>query len=75
MATKKEETVPYTPSVVLSGASEYVKQELKRQEGLTLDEYAVAALESLDWNQIGMGQDEAAKLCWSMAQAMMRNKP
>ena len=37
--------------------------------------FAGAALKSLDWNAIGMSQDEAAKLCWSMAEAMMRNKP
>jgi hypothetical protein len=37
--------------------------------------FAIAALQSLDWNQIGMSQDEAAKLCWSMAEAMMRNRP
>jgi len=35
----------------------------------------VAALHSVDWNQIGMGVDQAAKLCWSMAEAMVRNKP
>lgn len=37
--------------------------------------FAEAALKSLDWNQIGMGVDQAAKLCWSMAEAMVRNKP
>lgn len=41
----------------------------------TLDDYAVAALQSVDWNQIGMGVDQAAKLCWAMAEAMVRNKP
>jgi hypothetical protein len=38
-------------------------------------DFAVAALQTLDWNQIGMGVDQAAKLCWSMAEAMIRNKP
>ncbi len=41
----------------------------------TIDDYAIAALQSVDWNQIGMGVDQAAKLCWSMAEAMVRNKP
>lgn len=45
------------------------------QTGLNINEFAVAALQSLDWNQIGMGVDQAAKLCWSMADAMVRNKP
>lgn len=40
-----------------------------------LTKFAIAALQSLDWNQIGMGVDQAAKLCWSMAEAMIRNKP
>ena len=40
-----------------------------------LHDFAVAALQSLDWNQIGMGVDQAAQLCWSMAEAMIRNKP
>jgi len=43
--------------------------------GLNINDFAVAALKSLDWNQIGMGVDQAAKLCWQMAEAMMRNKP
>lgn len=37
--------------------------------------FAIAALQSLDWNQIGMGVDQAAQLCWKMAEAMERNKP
>ncbi len=37
-------------------------------------DFAVAALESIDWNQIGMGVDQAAQLCWAMADAMVRNK-
>ena len=41
----------------------------------TIDDYAIAALQSVDWNQIGMGVDQAAKLCWGMAEAMVRNKP
>jgi hypothetical protein len=36
--------------------------------------FAAAALQSINWNQIGMSPDEAAKLCWQMAIAMMRNK-
>lgn len=41
----------------------------------TIEDYAIAALQSVDWNQIGMGVDQAAKLCWGMAEAMIRNKP
>jgi hypothetical protein len=37
-------------------------------------DFAVAALQSIDWNQIGMGVDQAAQLCWAMADAMVRNK-
>lgn len=37
-------------------------------------DFAVAALESLDWNAIGMSPDQAAQLCWAMADAMVRNK-
>lgn len=40
-----------------------------------LHDFAIAALQSVDWNAIGMGVDQAAKLCWSMAEAMIRNKP
>lgn len=40
-----------------------------------INRFAEAALRSLDWNQIGMGVDQAAKLCWQMADAMVRNKP
>ena len=46
---------------------------VKTDDDLSL--YAAAALQSLDWNQIGMGVDHAAQLCWQMAQAMVRNKP
>jgi hypothetical protein len=38
-------------------------------------DFAVAALQTLDWNQIGMGVDQAAQLCWKMAEAMVRHKP
>ena len=44
-------------------------------ENKDLHDFAVAALQSLDWNQIGMGVDQAAQLCWAMAEAMVRNKP
>lgn len=37
-------------------------------------DFAVAALGSLDWNAIGMSPDQAAQLCWAMADAMVRNK-
>ena len=37
-------------------------------------DFAVAALQSIDWNQIGMGVDQAAQLCWAMADAIVRNK-
>jgi hypothetical protein len=40
-----------------------------------LHDFAVAALQTLDWNQIGMGVDQAAQLCWAMAESMVRNKP
>lgn len=68
MATKKieseETTFPALQPSVVSVA-----------QAKTLDDYAIAALQSVDWNQIGMGVDQAAKLCWSMAEAMVRNKP
>ena len=38
-------------------------------------DFAVAALQTLDWNQIGMSVDQAAQLCWAMADAMVRHKP
>ena len=70
MATKKEDLVyrELEPSVALG---EVVVSPAPK----TLDDFAIAALQSVDWNQIGMGVDQAAKLCWSMAQAMVRNKP
>lgn len=42
---------------------------------LNINEFAVAALQSLDWNAIGTSPDEAAKLAWRMAEAMVRNQP
>lgn len=70
MATKKEDLVyrEIEPSVPLG---EVVVAPAPK----TLDDFAIAALQSVDWNQIGMGVDQAAKLCWSMAEAMIRNKP
>lgn len=40
-----------------------------------LTPFAIAALTSYDWNQIGIGHDQAARECWHMAEAMVRNKP
>jgi hypothetical protein len=75
MVTKKTEAVP------LGAYIEEVYQHLTPStivplpQAKTLDDYAIAALQSVDWNQIGMGVDQAAKLCWGMAEAMVRNKP
>ena len=68
MATKKEDLAyrEIEPSVAVVEAAPAPK---------TLDDFAIAALQAVDWNQIGMGVDQAAKLCWSMAEAMVRNKP
>lgn len=76
MATKKIELgmniddFPMTPLLPLQTNIE-IGNDLNKE----LHDFAVAALHSVDWNQIGMGVDQAAKLCWSMAQAMVRNKP
>lgn len=40
-----------------------------------IDDFAIAALESIDWNAIGTSPDEAAQLAWRMAEAMIRNRP
>jgi phage gp36-like protein len=67
MATKKTDDVQeHIQELAIAIASDTERQE---------HEFAIAALQSVDWNQIGMGVDQAAKLCWSMAQAMVRNKP
>ena len=75
MTTKKTEAVPlgaYIEEVYQAlGPSTIVP--LPQARGI--DDFAIAALQSVDWNQIGMGVDQAAKLCWSMAEAMVRNKP
>ena len=74
MATKKTEGVPlgaYIEEVYQTEPATIVPLP----QGKNIDDFAIAALESLDWNQIGMGVDQAAKLCWNMAEAMMRNKP
>lgn len=74
MATKKTEAVPlgaYVEEVYQTAPATIVPLP----QAKNIDDYAIAALESLDWNQIGMGVDQAAKLCWSMAEAMVRNKP
>lgn len=73
MATKKTEAVPL-------GA--YIEEVYQHSEPFPIapdaskerHDFAVAALQSLDWNQIGMGVDQAAQLCWAMADAMVRNK-
>lgn len=66
MATKKIEVEEFPPvpdtSIVVEAPS------------TNRHDFAVAALQSLDWNQIGMGVDQAAQLCWAMADAMVRNK-
>jgi len=67
MATKKTDDVQeHIQELAIAIASDTERQE---------HEFAVAALESLDWNAIGMSVDQAAKLCWGMAEAMVRNKP
>ena len=67
MATKKtDDAQEHIQDLALAIASDNERQ---------LHEFAIAALQSVDWNQIGMGVDQAAKLCWGMAEAMIRNKP
>lgn len=80
MATKKtaEEVakeVENYPKIDQNIMGVYMDQVRNSVNKLTVEDYAVAALQSLDWSQIGMGVDQAAKLCWSMAEAMVRNKP
>jgi len=76
MATKKTDSID--DAVVYQPFDQNMKFVVPPQVapvGKTLDDFAIAALQSVDWNQIGMGVDQAAKLCWSMAEAMVRNKP
>jgi hypothetical protein len=70
MATKKigfmdadDFPMPSAATVVLGTTPDHERHD-----------FAVAALQSIDWNQIGMGVDQAAQLCWAMADAMVRNK-
>ncbi len=49
--------------------------EAPSQQPVTINDFAIAAMQSIDWNQIGMGFDQAAKIVWEMAAAMVRNKP
>jgi hypothetical protein len=56
-------------------SAETVTPAVAPAEDKDLHDFAVAALQTLDWNQIGMGVDQAAQLCWAMAEAMVRNKP
>lgn len=75
MATKKIEAVPlgqYIEDVYQETAPSTI---VPLPQAKSIDDFAIAALQSVDWNQIGMGVDQAAKLCWSMAEAMVRNKP
>jgi hypothetical protein len=86
MATKKQdESIPVeahieatteisTASALTPEVMEYIKS-IKFETNPDRTMFAAAALKSLDWNQIGMGVDEAAKLCWTMADAMLRNRP
>ena len=74
MVTKKTEAVPlgaYIEEVYQANAP----STIVLPQAIGIDDFAIAALQSVDWNQIGMGVDQAAKLCWSMAEAMVRNKP
>lgn len=85
MATKKQdEAIPVeahveapaetsTASALTPEVMEYLKS-IKIETDPDLSMFAAAALKSLDWNQIGMGVDQAAQLCWKMAVAMVRNK-
>lgn len=70
MATKKigfldAEDFPMPSAATITQAPDTSKER---------HDFAVAALESLDWNAIGMSPDQAAQLCWAMADAMVRNK-
>ena len=66
MATKKDDVQEHIQELAIAIASDTERQE---------QEFAIAALQSVDWKQNGRGEDQAAKLCWSMAEAMVRNKP
>ncbi len=72
MATKKIELGMNIDDFPMPSASTIV---LGTNPDKELHDFAVAALQTLDWNQIGMGVDQAAQLCWSMAEAMVRHKP
>jgi hypothetical protein len=72
MATKKIELGMNIDDFPMPSASTIVVGTDPNKE---LHDFAVAALQTIDWNQIGMGVDQAAKLCWAMAEAMVRNKP
>jgi hypothetical protein len=74
MATKKIELgLDIADFPVFS--AETITPTVAPPESKELHDFAVAALQTLDWNQIGMGVDQAAQLCWAMAEAMVRNKP
>ena len=72
MATKKIELGMNIDDFPMPSAATVV---LGTNPDKELHDFAVAALQTLDWNQIGMGVDQAAQLCWAMADAMVRHKP
>jgi hypothetical protein len=72
MATKKIELGMNIDDFPMPSASTIV---LGTDPNKERHDFAVAALQTIDWNQIGMGVDQAAQLCWAMADAMIRNKP
>ncbi len=75
MATKKISLGMNLEDFTVEKMAEKVYTTAEVIEDLAISEFAVAALKSLDWNAIGTSPDEAAQLCWKMAEAMVRHKP
>jgi hypothetical protein len=66
---------PISVDPVSEPEPENKESEAPSQQSATINDFAIAAMQSIDWNQIGMGFDQAAKTVWEMAAAMVRNKP
>ena len=70
-----QEMAPISVAPVSEPEPEKNESEVPLQQSATINDFAIAAMQSIDWNQIGMGFDQAAKTVWEMAAAMVRNKP
>jgi len=66
---------PISVAPVSEPEPENKEPEAPSQQSAAINDFAIAAMQSIDWNQIGMGFDQAAKTVWEMAAAMVRNKP